>query len=63
MPLEMAALCLNTSLETIQPLCYCCALGGSLPLLSQAISSDCPGCDAIGKPCPPKQLTIYSPGA
>ena len=70
----MATLCLNASLEMLQPLC-CRSMHrlqgdlcryfykGSLPLLSQGISSDCPGCcDSFGKPCPPKQPTIYSPG-
>ena len=37
--------------------------GGSLLLLSRGTSTDRPGCcDAFGKPWPPKQPTIYSPG-
>ena len=61
----MAALCLDPSLGTLRSLISRHALSprGSLPLLSRGISSDCPGfCDAFGKPCPPKQSTIYNPG-
>jgi len=61
----MAALCPYASLETLRPLCYRGThrfQGGSLPLLSRGISLGCPGCDAFGKPCPPKQPTVCSPG-
>ena len=37
--------------------------GGSLPLPSQGISSGSPGCcNVFGRPCPPKQSTVYCPG-
>ena len=66
MPLKMAAVCLDASLEMLWLLFlsqYAPSPGGSLPMLSLGFFSDCPHCcDVFGKPCPPKQPTVYGLG-
>jgi len=61
----MAALCLDASLETVLPLCYrgTHRLQWDLCRCFHEGSLQTAGCyDPFGKPCPPKQLKIYSPG-
>jgi len=66
MPLKMAAVFLDASVETLRSLCWHCTLyvsRGTSAVAFRGFSSGSPVCcDALGKTRPSTQPAVYSPG-